>query len=138
MADSLSDLHKALVATISGYEEALKKTDSATIKTLCQDMLALRATDHQELHALLKNKSQQSDDGGSIMSKVQEVVIDARAAVTGVNENALPSFIRGEESIVEKYDAALKDNDAAAQAILTKQQNGVRAKIGQMKVMQNK
>jgi hypothetical protein len=71
------------------------------------------------------------------MSAVQKVVIDVRAAITGIDKDTLPSFIRGEEAILEKYDDAMQDvsGDAAAVETLRKQRADVELKVTEMKAM---
>jgi len=86
----------------------VKDTDNSNLAALCREMMALRDRHHAELHQALIKLGEKPDDSGSFMSTVQKVVIDVRAAVTGLNENALPSFIRGEENILDLYDDALK------------------------------
>lgn len=115
-APKLKDLHKALIATLAGYREAAEKTESAPVKMLCQDVIEFRTEHHEELHRLLRAAGEEVDDAPTLMSKVQETVIDARAAITGVNENALPSFIRGEKQIIEKYDAAIEEGSSQTSA----------------------
>ncbi len=72
------------------------------------------------------------------MSIVHKVVIDMRAAITGLDEKALPSFVSGEESIIGLYDAALQEcrSDTKTVEILNHQKQDLETQISKMKVMQ--
>ena len=71
------------------------------------------------------------------MATVHKAVINVRAAVTGLGANALPSFVMGEEQVVDEYNQALEEceSDPAIVETLTRQKNMLLSKIAQMKSM---
>ena len=126
-----------MVATLSGYKEALAKSDDVAVSALCQDMIELRSDHHRDVHPLLEKAGETVDDGTTIMSKIQETVIDVRAMITGIDKDTLPSFIRGEESIAGKYDDAIEEakTPTFTHDLLLKQKVAVMQMIVRMKCM---
>jgi uncharacterized protein (TIGR02284 family) len=90
-----------------------------------------------EIHQVLTSLGEKPDDSGSFMATVHTIVIDARAMVTGLNES-LPSFISGEEHVINAYDAALEANaaDTKVVEILRRQKQSLQAEISKMKSLQ--
>jgi uncharacterized protein (TIGR02284 family) len=133
--DSLRKLHTTLVDNRNGYETAVKDADTPELKALFTDMVALKETNHSELHDDLVKLGEQPDESGSFMSTVHQTVIDVRAAITGLGPGAISSFVTGEEQVVAQYDQALEDcaGDPAVTAKLTRQKQTLLAKIDQMK-----
>ena len=137
-ADSLKKLHTDLVDNRNGYEEAVKDAE-LPLKAFFAEMVALKEKDHAELHGALTRLGEKPDEDGSFMSTVHKTVISVRAAVTGLGTNALSSFVRGEEQIVDAYDTALKDfaSDPEIVATLTRQKATLLTKIAQMRQMES-
>jgi uncharacterized protein (TIGR02284 family) len=136
--ESLNKLATLLIDTKHGYEEALKADSGSDLAPLFEEMTALREQDLRELRAALSERGEEMDDDGSLMSFVQRTVIDIRSALTGLDENALPSFIRGEESVVSAYEDALQvpGADPNISALLVRQKQLLQDKIAKMKSMQ--
>lgn len=134
-ADSLKTLHTALVDARNGYQEAARDAETPALKAFFTDMIALRERDHAELHDALRRMGETPDESGSFMSTVHQTVIRVRAAVTGLDRNALSSFVSGEEQILSDYDEALKDcaTDPAITATLRRQRETLLTKIAEMK-----
>ena len=134
-AESLKNLHTALVDTRSAYELALKDTDDVEVARICKEMISLRHTDHQELHQSLILAGEVPDENGSFMSVVHETVVGVRAALTGISKKTLPAFASGEQNIVEEYDDALREmsSDPKITEILTRQKENLLTKIAEMK-----
>ena len=132
--DECKALHTALIDARRGYEEAVEDSDKPEMTALFRDMIALHDRHHAEVHSFLTAGGERPDDSGSFMSTVHKTVIGIRAAVTGLNENALSSFASGEERIVDQYDKAITEagSSPAAEA-LTRQKNELSAKIVEMK-----
>jgi uncharacterized protein (TIGR02284 family) len=130
-----------LIDTHSGYEEALKDADkdsrSGALAPIFREMIDLRGKAHAELHQALIAKGEKPDDSGSFMATVHKIAIDTRALITGLNE-AIPSFISGEEQVVGAYDEALKANaaDAKIVEVLMRQKLSLQAQISKMKSLQ--
>ena len=133
----LKDLHSAMIATLSGYKEAKVKSEDAALSDLCNSVIQLRSKHHEEIHSILAKRDEKADDEPGIMAKVQEIVIDARSAITGIDKDTLPSFIRGEKSIVAKYDDALEEviGDSGAVAVLNKQKADIISIIRKMEAI---
>lgn len=134
-ADALKKLHTAMLDTREGYRVAETDAESPALKAIFSEMIALRRRDHEAIHAALTAMGETADDRGSIMGAVHKTVINVRAAVTGINDNALSSFISGEESVISEYDAALKESASrpGVHDMLAKQKAGLLAMIAKMK-----
>jgi uncharacterized protein (TIGR02284 family) len=134
-SESLKRLHTALIDTRDAYELALKDTQDSDVAAICREMFSLRHTDHLELHQALIMAGEVPNEKGSFMSVVHETVIGVRAALTGISKKTLPAFASGEEHIVGEYNDALRDSveDSSLTEILTRQRDGLVAKITDMK-----
>ena len=137
--DALNNLHTALLDTREGYEVAEKDAESPAMKALFADMIALRSKEHEEIHRVLTAMGGQPDDSGSIMATVHKTVTSVRAAVTGLDEDALSPFIDGEKKILEKYDAAIDEADANATTrdMLIEQQATLMSKVAEMEALKS-
>ena len=135
--DALENLHTAMLDTRAGYEVAERDADPGKLKTLFGQMIALRGKDHEAIHAALERLGVQPDDGTSLQATVHKVATSARAAITGLDENALSPFISGEDKILEKYDAAIGEagSDTATRDMLAEQRATLSAKIAEMRAM---
>lgn len=135
--DALKKLHTAMLDTREGYEVAEKDAETPALKTLFGQMIALRTKDHEAIHGALSRKGETPDEGGSFMATVHKTMTSARSAVTGIDANALSPFISGEESILEEYDAAIREasDDSATRDMLAAQKDALSNKIAEMKSM---
>ena len=133
--DALKALHTALLDARRGYEEAVEDSEKPELTALFRDMIALRDRHHAELHAMLGASGETPDDSGSFMGTVHKAAVGVRAAITGLNENALSAFASGEERIIDDYDDAIAEagGDAARVDTLTRQKKDVTEKIAAMK-----
>lgn len=137
-ADSLKKLHTSLVDSRKGYEEAAKEAETPSLRLFFAEMAALKESDHAGLHQALLTMGEKSDDSGSFMATVHQTVISVRSAVTGLGTNSLPSFVTGEERIVEQYNDAIRESaaDRATVESLNNQKAVLLSKIAEMKNMQ--
>ena len=71
------------------------------------------------------------------MATVHKTVTSVRAAVTGLDEDALTPFISGEKKIPEYYHSAIEEADANATTrdMLIEQQSALMAKVSEMQAM---
>lgn len=130
----LSDLHTALVDAQSGYETAIDKAETPQVRAIFEQVRAVHGAAHADIDEALRAKGEMPDETGSFMSTVHKAVISVRSAVTGVDENALSSFVSGEERIVEYYDEAIREEqDAATAAMLHGHRDRLLAMIERMR-----
>ena len=135
--DALKKLHTAMLDTREGYEVAERDAETPELKALFGEMVALRGKDHEAIHHALTQEGEKPDESGSFMATVHKTMTSARSAVTGIDAKALSPFISGEESILEEYDAAIKEAsaDGATRDMLTGQRSALSVKIAEMKSM---
>ena len=133
--DALKTLHTALHDTLSGYEKARQEADGPALTQLFDEMIALREADHAAVHQALVGLGETPDEGGSFMASVHRAVIGVRSAVTGLDRDALPAFIKGEDAILDDYDAALTEQAPHAEiaAMLASRKRELVGKIEEMK-----
>jgi uncharacterized protein (TIGR02284 family) len=129
---ALQSLHTTLVDLLNGYEEAV--ANATTMTPVYQDMLSFHASQRAELASVLESVGAPVDQSGSMMSTVQKTVVGIRAAVTGIDETALPSFIRGEQQILTAYHDAIKDAPTS-RTFLQKQRQALMDKIVELENM---
>jgi uncharacterized protein (TIGR02284 family) len=135
--ESIKKLATTLIDSKHGYEEALKDDGGSDLAPIFREMIALREQDLADLGRVLSSMGENPDEKESFMTFVQRTVIDVRSALTGLGEKTLPSFIRGEESVLSRYNDAIKDcgDDAETVRILSLQRQLLQDKISEMKGM---
>lgn len=133
--EALETLHTAMLDTREGYEVAERDAETPDMKALFGRMIALRTHDHEQIHRALESKGVAPDDSGSFQATVHKVVTGARAAITGLDRDALSPFISGEEKILQTYDAAIDEagDDSSVREMLASQRSALSAAIGEMK-----
>ena len=97
----------------------------------------MRERHHAEIHEALAERGDEPEDGRSIMATVHKAAVGLRAAVTGIDESALAPFIKGEESVLEEYDAAIAEAPGPAAEMLQRQRREAVAMIEAMRAIEN-
>jgi uncharacterized protein (TIGR02284 family) len=136
--DCLRKLHTSLVDSREGYQEAAKDAETPSLKSFFAEMVALKESDHAELHQALRKMGEEPDESGSFMATVHKTIISVRSAVTGLGANSLPAFVTGEEQIVQQYEEAIREctADGATVDLLNNQKAALLHKFAVMKSMQ--
>lgn len=130
----LQDLHTALIDANEGYEKAIEKAEVPGVLSMFKEMHALHSRAHADLHRALSNAGEQPDDDGSFMSTVHRAAISVRSAVSGIDEDALPSFADGEDRIGEKYNEAIEDeSDGSIKAMLQSHRSAHQTAVARMR-----
>jgi uncharacterized protein (TIGR02284 family) len=135
--DALKALHTAILDASEGYREAIRDATDPATAVLFREMIALRQRHHLELHEALAAQGEQPDDSGSFMATIHRTVIGVRSAVVGLDDHSLPSFVSGEEMIIDQYDRAIEESIAkpSVTALLVRQQEEL---LGQIEVMKTR
>ena len=135
--DSLKSLHTVLVDAEKGYETAIEDAQEPQMKAAFETFSALHAHAHADVHALLVAQGESPDESGSFLSLVHKTVISVRSAVTGLDRSSLPSFLDGEERIVQAYDKAISDTGSTdpAYEVLTRDRQALVAAIADVRAL---
>lgn len=133
--DALKTLHTAMLDTCESYEVAERYATTPALKTFFEQMIALRAKDHEEIHLALTRQGKKPKEGMSFMATIHKTMTSARSTITGLDANALSPFIIGEDSIVDEYDKAIAEaaGNAPVSTMLTGQKITLETKIAEMK-----
>jgi uncharacterized protein (TIGR02284 family) len=115
---ALEKLHARLRDVDHGYQEALEHAEPDVAPSLLQ-MQVLHREDADHLRSHLSQLHGDASKEGSWMTPVQEAVMDVRAWLTGIDKNVLPAVIRGERSLLELYDDAVKEAPGPSAALDT-------------------
>jgi uncharacterized protein (TIGR02284 family) len=135
--DSLKSLHTVLVDAEKGYETAIEDAQDAQVKAAFETFSALHARAHADVHALLVAQGESPDESGSFLSIVHKTVISVRSALAGLDRSSLPSFLDGEERIVQAYDKAISDAGSTGPAYeaLTRDRQALVAAIADVRAL---
>ena len=115
--NTLNKLITTLYDGENGYKEAAEEVSSTTLATRFRQLAQQRYDFGHEIKPFIKNLGGEVDKGGSVSASIHRVWMDLKAAVAGNDEEAiLNECIRGEESAVEAYEEALKDNTITGSA----------------------
>ena len=133
--ESLKSLHTTLIDAEKGYETAIRDAQAPDMKAIFEQLSALHARAHDDVHKILIGRGERPDESGSFLSVVHKAVISVRAAVAGLDRTSLPSFVDGEERIVGVYDRAIAETTAAdpAREALQSHRRSLLAVIADMK-----
>ena len=105
---SLASLHVTLVDAIKGYQTMMEKSQPE-LQASIQPFATLHQRHAEELAGILRESGISPDQDGSFMSAVHKVVVSARAMFNDLDNDALPSVVKGEELIVSEYRNVLAE-----------------------------
>jgi uncharacterized protein (TIGR02284 family) len=130
----LKTLHTSEIDARNGYEEALEDAKGQGMTPLFSEMIALHASNAEELGNALREAGQKADGEGSFMSVVHRTIMDVRSLFNGLDGSVLPGLIDGETRNVAKYNDALQVAavPAAVASMLTAQRRNLQQKIALM------
>ncbi len=137
LIDAVKTLHTSMLDTRAAYETASAEAEEPNLKSLFDEMVALRYKHHEQLHRVLTAAGEEPDESGSFMSNVHRTVIAVRSAIKGIDRDALSSFASGEENILKQYDEALAQDDIRPETLelLTRQKAALLEKIAEMEAL---
>ena len=129
----VQSLFDTLVDVSEGYEELVQRADTS-IRGLIRDMADQHEKDIAEIDKTAKRCGIELDNSGTLMSDVQKVVVKFRDHVSKLGPNVLEAIAGGEETVVKRYDSAIKDlpEDHELHTVLTRQRQTLRSKIGDL------
>jgi uncharacterized protein (TIGR02284 family) len=138
LLEQLKSLHTHAVDARHGYEEALDDAEGRGLTSLFKEMIALHATNAEELSACLVHAGEQVNGDGSFMSLVHRAIMSVRSLFNGLGESVLPGLIDGEERNRSLYDTTLEMPGLSpdVRSLLTQQRARIDAAIAQMEMMQ--
>lgn len=136
-SDSLASLQTRLKDTLAGFDEIQKNADPE-ITGIVAEFIAAHAAHEMALSQRLVALGKAPDEDGSFFSTVQRLVIKTRAAFDDIDDDILPSVVRGEEWVIDLYDDAIgKATDPSDQTMLTQQRAEIRSLIEKARVMRD-
>ncbi|MFN3936681.1 MAG: PA2169 family four-helix-bundle protein [Gemmobacter sp.] len=111
--ESLSSLHTRLIDAAKGYEEARTIGTDDAVKSLCIELGRDHSAHAHALAGILLDLGRRPDSSGSFMAVVHKVAMNVRFAFSADATSLLPGLRDGESRILESYDEALREAEAA-------------------------
>ncbi len=133
--DVLHTIHTATNDVLKGYREmhARAEPEIQPVIRRLTDMHVAHAADQE---AELARRRDAANDDSSLQGTVNKVVVILRDWLSRMDRDVLPAVREGEESLLEEYSNALKDDhlghDPAATALLTRQMDEIRAEVARL------
>ncbi len=125
--EALAALQTRLKDTLAGFDEIQKKADME-IAGITAEFIAAHTAHELALSQRLVMLGREPDDDGSFFSTIQRLVIKTRAAFDDIDDDILPSVVRGEERVIDLYDDAINNaTDATDKTMLNQQRDEVRS-----------
>lgn len=133
--EALHDVHTATNDVLKGYREM-----SARAEPDIQQVIR-RLTDMHERHAAeqsaeLARLREAGEDDTSMQGTVNKVVVILRDWLADLDRDALPAVRKGEESLRDEYDKALRDGEVSAHStvgtLLKSQMNSITSEIARL------
>lgn len=126
--DRLQDLLSINIDSQRGFEEAAENTNDPELKSLFRDFSQRRAHNAAELRQCISSAGREPTSSGSVSATLHRWWIDAKQAVTGKDAaSILTEAERGEDSIKDEYETALRDvNDLGVRDVVERQFRNVK------------
>ena len=137
--DRLQDLLSINIDSQRGLEEAADNTNDPQLKNLFRDFSQRRAHNAAELREAISAAGATPTESGSVSATLHRWWIDAKQTVTGKDpESILTEAERGEDSIKEEYEKALKDAGIGpVREIVDRQYRDVKAGHDRVKLLRD-
>lgn len=110
----LQDLIRINIDSHEGLLAVADKTDNDAVAELFRQISRDRRVQAAELQALVADNCQEPVEAGSFVAAAHRAVIDIRAALGQGTKVMLNEAEKGEDSIKEAYEAALRDEPGTA------------------------
>ena len=132
----LQTLYTRLIDSRDGYEQAMERAESQTLRTLFGDMIERRTRNASQIRTYLAQQGVEMDEDGSLLAAAHRTFLSMKDAVTGAGDEAvIEEVIRGEETLQESYDKAISaatGGDPEYQ-FLVQQYEELKAKIAELR-----
>jgi uncharacterized protein (TIGR02284 family) len=136
--ETLNTLITTLYDGENGYKEAAEEVSSVTLATRFRQLAQQRYDFGHEIKPFIKGLGGEPNKGGSATASIHRVWMDLKAAVANNDEKViLKECIRGEESAVESYEAALEGTTligAARETVIT-QLEKINRTLAELRIM---
>lgn len=133
--DALAALQTRLKDTLAGFDEIQQKADPE-IAGITAEFIATHTAHELALSQRLVTLGREPDEDGSFFSTIQRLVIKTRAAFDNIDDDILPSVVRGEERVIDLYDDAFNNAaDDTDKTMLHEQRAEVRTLTEKARVM---
>lgn len=113
--DALHDVHTATNDVLKGYREMSARAEPE-IQSVIQRLTDMHERHAAEQEAELARLRDAGKDDSSLQGTVNKVVVMVRDWVSDLDRDALPAVRKGEKSLRDKYDEALRDRRVSAHA----------------------
>lgn len=133
--DALHDIHTATNDVLKGYREmsARAEPDIQSVIRRLTDMHERHAAEQAAELAALRDAGK---DDSSLQGTLNKVVVILRDWVSDLDQDALPAVRKGEESLRDEYDKALRDvqvsGHSSVAALLTTQRDSIDGEIARL------
>lgn len=108
--ETVQDLLSLNVDSEKGFEEAAENTNDASLKSFFREMGARRHRNAEELETFLVQNGKSPSHKGTTSGALHRWWIDAKQAIMGGDAaSVLSEAERGEDSIKDEYQKALRD-----------------------------
>lgn len=110
---ALQDVHTATNDVLEGYREMARRAQP-DVRPVIDRLVALHQRHAGEQAALLAPRSGAEVGDTSLQGTVNKAVVIVRGWFTDIDRGTLPAVRKGEQSLRETYERALRDGDVPA------------------------
>lgn len=137
--DTLNELIETCKDGENGYENAAKHAKRNDLKILFTELSQQRAQFASELQAEVRRLGGEEEKSGTTAASMHRGWMDVRSAFTGDDDHAMLSECeRGEDSAVEAYEKALKEElTSDARTLVQRQHSEVRRAHDRIKALRD-
>lgn len=138
--NALNDLIQINIDGEKGYLAAAETAENERLTRSFRDIAAARQRFAGELLTLVESMGGEPEDSGSLKGTLHRNWLKLKASVTNGDEAMLEECIRGEESALETYEAALENGlpyyDMPAQNTLNHQMSYIRTSLESLRELE--
>ena len=129
----VQSLFDTLIDISKGYDLLVERADEE-VRAVVQELASQHAEDINEIEKTAHAQGIELDRSGTAMSQVHKAAVKLRDLFTDIDHDALKAVADGEENVIKRYDAVIKELNAenALCVVLTRQREQLHRKINQI------
>lgn len=106
-ADEIKKLHTRLIDSHDGLKSAFEEADSHPKASEFRTLADQRGSFAERIRGQASSEGMELDEDGSMLAAMHRALISLRDALSTGDEAVVSEVVRGEEALLELYDAAI-------------------------------
>ncbi len=122
----IEKLYTRMIDSRDGYNDALDSVSDGLLRTIMTELRNERAEFAQTLRSVFASKDIKLDEDGSLLASAHRMFVNLRDTLSKGDDAVLAEILRGEQSLRDLYEDAMKAVDTDAEwSFLTHQRDRI-------------